>query len=63
LLHNQNPPLQERLEREKELTKNLGEAAKKLQTLLKQTQDELNKERMKSKDVQVWNLFDHNGIS
>ena len=41
---------QERLEKEKELTKNLAEAAKKLQTLLKQTQDELSKERKKNKE-------------
>jgi len=42
---------QERLEKEKQLTKNLGAAANKLQTVLKQTQDQLNKERLKNQSL------------
>ncbi|PKU29758.1 ribosome-binding protein hypothetical protein [Limosa lapponica baueri] len=38
-------PLEERLEKEKKLTKDLGQAATKLQELLKVTQDQLAKER------------------
>lgn len=38
-------PMQERLEKEKKLTKDLGQAATKLQELLKVTQDQLAKER------------------
>lgn len=37
--------MQERLEKEKKLTKDLGQAATKLQELLKVTQDQLAKER------------------
>lgn len=37
--------MQERLEREKKLTKDLGQAATKLQELLKITQGQLAKER------------------
>lgn len=44
--------LQERLEKEKMLTKNLGQAATKLQTVLKQTQEQLNQEREKNGDLE-----------
>lgn len=37
--------LQERLEKEKKLSKDLGQAATKLQQLLKATQEQLTKER------------------
>ncbi|XP_034407896.1 ribosome-binding protein 1a isoform X3 [Cyclopterus lumpus] len=39
------PQLQERLEKEKKLSKDLGQAATKLQQLLKATQEQLTKER------------------
>lgn len=39
------PLLQERLEKEKKLSKDLGQAATKLQQLLKATQEQLTKER------------------
>ncbi|XP_068424036.1 ribosome-binding protein 1a isoform X2 [Clinocottus analis] len=39
------PQLQERLEKEKKLSKDLGQAATKLQQLLKTTQEQLTKER------------------
>ncbi|XP_078482317.1 uncharacterized protein LOC445756 isoform X18 [Ciona intestinalis] len=42
---------QERLEKEKSLTKNLGAAAGKLQNVLKQTQEQLGKEREKNKEL------------
>lgn len=38
-------PFQERLEKEKKLSKDLGQAATKLQQLLKATQEQLTKER------------------
>ncbi|XP_077972576.1 uncharacterized protein LOC120339855 isoform X6 [Styela clava] len=44
--------LKERLEKEKNLTKNLGQAATKLQTVLKQTQEQLNEEREKNSGLQ-----------
>ncbi|XP_061415140.1 ribosome-binding protein 1 isoform X3 [Lethenteron reissneri] len=43
--------LKERLEKEKKLTKDLGQAAMKLQQLLKATQEQLNKERENSKKL------------
>nr|XP_009861119.1 ribosome-binding protein 1 isoform X7 [Ciona intestinalis] len=43
--------LKERLEKEKTLTKNLGAAAGKLQNVLKQTQEQLGKEREKNKEL------------
>ncbi|XP_078482313.1 uncharacterized protein LOC445756 isoform X15 [Ciona intestinalis] len=43
--------LKERLEKEKSLTKNLGAAAGKLQNVLKQTQEQLGKEREKNKEL------------
>uniref|UniRef100_A0A3B4BBI0 Ribosome receptor lysine/proline rich domain-containing protein n=1 Tax=Periophthalmus magnuspinnatus TaxID=409849 RepID=A0A3B4BBI0_9GOBI len=44
--------LQERLEKEKKLSKDLGQAATKLQQLLKATQDQLSKERETVKTLQ-----------
>nr|XP_032803861.1 ribosome-binding protein 1-like isoform X2 [Petromyzon marinus] len=43
--------LKERLEKEKKLTKDLGQAAMKLQQLLKATQEQLNKERENAKKL------------
>ena len=44
---------QGRLEQEKSLTKNLSMAASKLQVILKQTQEQLGKEREKVKALKV----------
>lgn len=44
--------IQERLEKEKKLTKDLGQAATKLQQLLKATQEQLVKERDTVKTLQ-----------
>jgi len=41
------------LEKEKTLTKNLGLAANKLQNVLKQTQEQLSKERKKNRMLKV----------
>ncbi|XP_078482327.1 uncharacterized protein LOC445756 isoform X28 [Ciona intestinalis] len=46
-----NDTQEERLEKEKSLTKNLGAAAGKLQNVLKQTQEQLGKEREKNKEL------------
>ncbi len=43
---------QERLEKEKKLTRDLGQAATKLQQLLKSTQEELDKEKETVKNLQ-----------
>ncbi|TNN74367.1 Ribosome-binding protein 1 [Liparis tanakae] len=46
------PQLQERLEKEKKLSKDLGQAATKLQQLLKATQEQLTKERDTVRNLQ-----------
>merc|ERR1711881_331496 len=43
--------LKDRLEKEKSLTKSLGEAAGRLTSVLKQTQDQLQKEKEKNKEL------------
>lgn len=51
IIEQENNDLQDRLEKEKSLTKSLGEAAGRLTSVLKQTQDQLQKEKAKNKEL------------